>query len=279
LLETTDIGHKSIYMKPYPNYTAEELALDDLFVQWVRRPDDEEVGLFWRGIIRKNPHFASTTETARQLVLTASQSAINSLTAAETNSLWRRIRTSLADVDEVNLLPPDARSVVSWWYFARTLAGIAGIVLLVGWAAWVQNDSPMKTIRTSLGQRRTVRLPDGSTVRLAGDSQLRFARQWDSECPRAVWLHGEGEFVVRPDSAGVAPEGTFRVHLPDLTVEVTGNQFIIQQRDPQTVVMLQSGRATLLLRKNTKPVLLQPGDSVTLCNGEVVPGGLLSARR
>lgn len=265
-------------MKPYAHYTAEELALDDLFVQWVRQPDDEEVGLFWQGILRKNPRFTNTVDIARQLVSTASQAPADGLTVAETTSLWRRIRTSLADVDDINLLPPDARSVVSWWYFARTLAGIAGIALLIGWAAWVQNDSPMQTVRTAIGQQRTVRLPDGSTVLLAGDSQLRFARQWDSECPRAVWLHGEGKFSVQR-RAGIAPDGSFRIHLPDLTVEATGTQLDICQRDPQTTVALQSGRATLLLRHTQKPVPMLPGDSVTLCDGELIMGKLLSVRR
>ncbi len=265
-------------MKPYAHYTAEELALDDLFVQWVRQPDDEEVLLFWQGILRKNPRLANTVSVARQLVLTASQPPPNGLTNAETTSLWRRIRTSLADVDDVKLLPPDARSVISWWYFARTLAGVAGIALLIGWAAWVQNDPPMQTVRTAHGQQRTVRLPDGSMVRLVGDSQLRFARQWDSECPRAVWLHGDGQFVIR-QRAGVVTGGSFRVHLPDLTVEATGTQFHIWQRDPQTTVALKAGRATLLLRHAQKAVSLQPGDSVTLCDGELMAGGFLSVRR
>ena len=260
--------------KPYSAYTAEEFALDDLFVRWVQHPADEEVAAYWQSWLAHNPVCADTIETARELILTASLSRSPSLSAEESSSLWGRIRESLQTMEDVRPLQPDVRAMVGWWYFMRTVFATVGVVLLIGWALWIQYgpDQDIRTIRTTAGPARTIHLPDGSVVGLHANSQLRydqrgFGSQWSDETPRAVWLEGEADFTVahRHDTSSAR---LFRVHTSDLTVEAVGTTFRVQQRPECTRIALTSGQVNLLLNQHT-PIRLHPGDSVEVVAGAV----------
>ncbi|WP_338874962.1 FecR family protein [Spirosoma sp. SC4-14] len=260
--------------KPYSAYTVEEFALDDLFVRWVQHPNDEEVTAYWQNWLFHNPECTDTIEIARELVLTASMSNSPSLTTDEVSSVWGRIRESLQTMEDLRPLQPDVRAVIGWWYFLRTVAAMLGVVLLIGWALWIQYgpDQSIKTIKTTAGQPRTINLPDGSIVRLHANSQLRYDRrgftgQLSDETPRAVWLEGEADFAVlhRNDTTSAR---LFRVHTPDLTVEAVGTTFQVQQRPECTRVALTSGKVNLLLNKQ-KPIRLKPGDAVEVAAGSI----------
>lgn len=262
--------------KPYSAYTAEEFALDDLFVRWVQHPDDEEVVAYWQIWLSQNGQCVDTVETARELILTASRSAGLSLSTDEVSSVWNRIRESLETMEDVRPLQPDVRAVVGWWYFLRTVAALLGVVLFTGWALWMQYgpNGVVKTVRTSDGESRLISLPDGSTVKLYANSQLRydprgFAHQWSDDTPRAVWLEGEADFSIahRQDTSSAL---LFRVHTPDLTVEAVGTTFRVRQRPEGTRVALTTGQVNLLLNEQ-KPIRLQPGDSVEVAAGLIQP--------
>lgn len=257
--------------KLYSVYTAEEFALDDLFVRWVQHPDDEEVAAYWQSWLAQNPHQQGTVDLARALVQTGSQSALPSLRSDEIASVWSRIRESLQTMEDVRPLQPDVRAVVGWWYFMRTVAAALSLVLLVGWALWMQYgpDQSIRMLTTSTGQTRTVRLPDNSTVVLYANSSIRYARRWSDESPRAVWLRGEADFsVVHRNGGDTTSAHLFRVHTSDLTVEAVGTIFRVRQRPEGTRVALRSGRVNLLVEQQ-KSIRLRPGDSVEVTAGAV----------
>ena len=255
--------------KPYSAYTVEEFALDDLFVRWVQHPDDEEVAAHWQLWISNNSHRADIVETARELIRTASLPAVSPLSSGETSSVWERIRESLRTMEDVRPLQPSVRVVVGWWYFLRTVAATFGLILLVGWAVWMQYGpgQSIQTIKTYTGETRVIRLPDNSTVTLYANSSVRYARRWSDESPRAVWLRGEADFSVahRTDTSSAR---LFRVHTGDLTVEAVGTTFRVRQRPEHTRIALTSGAVNLLLNQQ-KPIRLQSGDSVEVAAGLV----------
>ena len=82
-------------MKPYSDYSAEELAMENLFIRWVRFPDDPSIRTFWENWIIKYPYMKANVDKARELVLTASDWKPDSLSNQEVNSIWGRIRSSL----------------------------------------------------------------------------------------------------------------------------------------------------------------------------------------
>ena len=252
--------------KPYSAYTAEDLALDDLFVRWVQHPDDEEVAAYWQNWLLNHPHRTETVEVAREIILTASQPALPALSSDEISTVWGRIRESLQGMEDVRPLQPDVRAVVGWWYFIRTIAATLGVVLLIGWALWMQYgpNQCISTINTLAHQTREIRLPDNSTMRLYPNSSVRYARCWADESPRAVWLNGEADFSIihRADTSSAR---LFRVHTADLTIEAVGTAFQVRQGDKGTRVALTSGQVNLLV-KQQKPIRLKPGESIEIVN-------------
>jgi hypothetical protein len=110
-METTDLAkglpetfdterYNVLYMKPYSDYSAEELAMENLFIRWVRFPDDPSIRVFWENWIIKYPYMKANVDKARELVLTASDWKPDTLSNQEVNSIWGRIRNSLDMINE-----------------------------------------------------------------------------------------------------------------------------------------------------------------------------------
>ncbi|WP_149244441.1 hypothetical protein [Dyadobacter sp. 32] len=87
-------------MKPYSEYSAEELAMENLFIRWIRFPDDPSIKSFWENWIVKYPAMRDTVDKARELVLTASDWKPETLSNQEVNSIWDRIRSSLEIISD-----------------------------------------------------------------------------------------------------------------------------------------------------------------------------------
>lgn len=82
-------------MKPFSELSAEELAMENLFIRWVRFPDDPPIRSFWENWILKYPAQKDTVAKARELVLIASDWKPDTLSTQDVNSIWGRIRNSL----------------------------------------------------------------------------------------------------------------------------------------------------------------------------------------
>lgn len=250
--------------KPYSAYSVEEFALDDLFVRWVQHPDDEEVAGYWQMWLINHPFQQDTVEAARVLIETGSRPALPALASEDVSSLWGRIRESLRTMEEVRPLQPHMRLVVGWWYFIRTVAATLAVVLLIGWALWMQYgpNQSVWNISTLANQTRQLQLPDHSTLTLHPNSTVRYVRRWTDETPRAVWLTGEADFSIthRNDTSSAR---FFRVHTADMTIEAVGTTFRVRQRPEGTRVVLTSGQVNLLV-KHQEPIKLKPGDSIEI---------------
>jgi len=107
-------------MKPYSEYSAEELAMERLFIRWVRHPDDPQVAKFWVSWVRENPQQAETVESAKMLVDTVSEWQNMEMSRDERVSLWERIRQSIGSIPIWNEpaasrdSSPDNRSFLKW---------------------------------------------------------------------------------------------------------------------------------------------------------------------
>ncbi|MGA0555644.1 FecR domain-containing protein [Larkinella sp. VNQ87] len=250
-------------MKHFSAYTAEELAADELFIRWVQHPDDAEVSAFWEGWLAHHPDKVEVVEFARDLVRLASNPVSRPLEADEVVSLWGRIRSSIQEMPELQPLQPEIQSWVTNWYIFRWVSAAAGIVLFIGWVLWMQWSHAMETVRTPHGVAKTVKLPDGTLVKLIGDSQIRFARVWSEDVPRAVWLEGEAFFTVA-ERPGSGDGSKFRVHTTSLTVEVQGTRFNVSQRKKGTRVVLSAGKIKLMLNDRPQVIEMKPGESVEI---------------
>ncbi|RRB02083.1 FecR family protein [Larkinella rosea] len=250
-------------MKHFSAYTAEELAADELFIRWVQHPDDAEVSAYWEGWLAHHPYKSETADFARELVRLASSPASRPMEGEEVVSLWGRIRSSIQEMPELQPLQPEIQSWVTNWYIFRWVSAAAGIVLFVGWVLWMQWSQAMETVRTPVGVAKTVKLPDGTLVKMVGDSQIRFARVWSEEVPRAVWLEGEAFFTVA-ERSGSGDGSKFRVHTTTLTVEAQGTRFNVSQRKKGTRIELSAGKIKLMLNDQPQIIEMKPGESVEI---------------
>lgn len=114
------------------------------------------------------------------------------------------------------------------------LAATAAVILL---AVRLATPAPHADIRTEPGERRTLRLPDGSTVVLAPASRLRYPLR--DGASRRVELEGQGWFEIVH-----SPERPFRVVTRAHEVQVLGTVFGVDApgRGDSVTVAVASGR-------------------------------------
>jgi len=202
------------------------------------------------------------------------------LNSLQTNANWQVVYEKTTQrindtsfVGAEQKLPPTTWTIsrpAGWVSRSRRLAASLLVVVLA--CGWLYRDGLLyRTVRTGFGETRSLLLPDGSSVALNANSVLRFPRfgfgEWTlatdpaHENPRLVELSGEADFSVRH----LANHQRFVVRTArGLTVTVLGTQFTVFSRERATRVALRSGRVQLTTRQRNTPLIMQPGDLVTL---------------
>jgi transmembrane sensor len=125
------------------------------------------------------------------------------------------------------------RSVTQLATAAVILIGLLG----AGFLAWT-HFSGERLYSTEVGERRSVRLPDGSMVTLDSRSRLRVAF---TDRARAMdLLEGRALFEVAKD-----PSKPFIVHADGTTIQALGTQFDVDRTQISTVVTVVEGRVAV----------------------------------
>ena len=155
------------------------------------------------------------------------------------------------------------------WQRVATLAA-ASIVLAVGarmvWhsardTGYTPSSSATQTYATAVGQRDSVRLPDGTRVVLAPESEMRVAAGYGGDV-REVELRGEAYFDVHHDE-----ERPFLVRAGGAAIRDLGTTFTVRATNGQSVrVAVTSGTVSLAPAKAepSSAVVLKPGDAGTI---------------
>ncbi len=149
-----------------------------------------------------------------------------------------------------------------------SLALIAGVGALslwphvqAGFAPQQQGVTPSVTrYATAVGERKTVQLPDGSTVMLDTDSAISLPA-WDKKAgtKRHVTLErGQALFAVAKDRAH-----PFVVTSAGRAVEALGTTFTVRDDEARFSVALLEGKvAVSFANAVNRPAILQPGDTL-----------------
>jgi transmembrane sensor len=102
---------------------------------------------------------------------------------------------------------------------------------------------------TAIGENRTLRLRDGSTVTLGGDTRIDLAFREDE---RSIVLErGEAFFTVAKD-----PSRPFKVHAGDATVTAVGTEFNVRRGSDRAVVAVTEGRVVVEPSSGVLPMAL-----------------------
>lgn len=141
--------------------------------------------------------------------------------------------------ENVVVLPPASRALPRQRTYLLTglAACLAAATLVIGLAVWGYL-SQANTYRTGIGEQRTVRLVDGSTMELNALSSVRV--RFSDNIREVDLRQGEALFHVAKDRAR-----PFLVHSDGTTVRAVGTQFDVYRKTSGTVVTVLEGRVAV----------------------------------
>ncbi|NOY96635.1 MAG: FecR domain-containing protein, partial [Chlorobi bacterium] len=170
---------------------------------------------------------------------------------AEIQKIWAKVR-------ELNRQEKKKSLQSRWVKYAAAIILLIGISGAAGMFISQYNSAfPPKyaEIIVPNGERSTIVLPDGSTVKLNSGSRLKFPSNFSSG-KRQVILQGEGFFNVTHDKSS-----PFIVVASDIRVEVLGTRFNIScyPNDEIIETYLESGKIKVNLDdKKHESILMNP---------------------
>ena len=156
---------------------------------------------------------------------------------------------------------PSEKKVRSLWSYVPAIAA----VLVVGVLAWLllgRDDYPVTTaFATGPGEKKELKLPDGSQVMLNASSSLGYSEEnWKKR--RYVVLSGEAFFKAKKGRR-------FTVHTKQGDVVVVGTQFNVYARESELEVKCLEGKVQVINPEGTERVLLKKKEQVSVIRGRM----------
>lgn len=235
--------------------SAEALAADPAFIEWVQHPTPANTAV-WEQWLARHSDQSAELHLARQLVTMWQLSTVAPPADAQA-TVWAAIQAQkngpTYPVRHQRPVPARRRRI-------GTLAMVVGALLLSVGAVWYWQSRPVVEY-ASTDEPRTLTLPDGSTVVLNTGASVRFPRHWSADEVRTVWLTGKAHFSVTHQSNNQR----FVVQTPgQLRVDVLGTVFTVDEQARQTRVVLNSGRVRLHVASQSAPIDMVPGELVDI---------------
>lgn len=139
-------------------------------------------------------------------------------------------------IEEQAAAPPRAPSVVPRWIaLAASVAALGIGAASMLYFNELRLDAATTVVETSVGENRSVRLADGSSIEVGGHTRLEVSM---SASERNVTLsHGEAYFLVAKDASR-----PFSVSAGSVTVTALGTQFNVRRADDRVSVAVVEGR-------------------------------------
>lgn len=238
----------------YSTYSVDSFLEDEDFRAWINHPTAEREQ-FWETFVKQYPQQKATVDQARYILREMNEYFAKSdqVSTAEDDRFREVLRQTMEEAKSQKQIRLYKRKVTR----RIAVAASIGLVLAAFSWLWLRPVDHLQTIATGFGEWKTVELPDGSTVKLNANSEIRLAETWSEGADRQVWLQGEAFFQVEKKPQTNAK---FKVITTDLTVEVYGTSFNVRSRDEQTSVFLEEGEIKLDLGQQQE--YLHPGDFI-----------------
>ncbi|MEX0882740.1 MAG: FecR domain-containing protein, partial [Cyclobacteriaceae bacterium] len=244
---------------------------DASFRDWVLK-NDPKSGVFWRNWLLENPDKKEVLMGAKAVLLELDQSG-NDWNSEKERVLYQKIHRR---INQKPVYPTLAQNKTgySFAFQYRAKAAIISFLLLVSVlgflhmetssekesdiSAMIQEKDQWNTKSNPKGQKSKIHLPDGSTVILNADSEIRYRTDFEKS-DRDIFLKGESFFEVAKDS--LLP---FRVYSGELVTTAMGTSFNINSYDKERVkVQLATGKVKVSNEnQESEPVFLHPGEEV-----------------
>ncbi len=223
---------------------------DPSFVNWTKNTNKNDIE-YWNSWIRDNPSHINTLETAKAIILGINfeKKLPNEQKVDEALAqVLPRLTGKTSEIKNIRNRHK-TRTIMS-------LAAAAVVLFLMTWSGFQLYEKSTHTIhKTNFGEIIDLKLPDGTSVVLNGNSEIKY----NNENPRNIFLKGEAYFKVKSIPSTHAK---FWVHTNDLKVEVLGTEFLVNSRKKKTNVVLDEGSIHLEF-DNGEVKKMVPGELVT----------------
>ena len=238
-------------MKDYPAYTLTDLLLDEDFIRWVQdqRPADQA---FWEEWLRTHPDKRALVVEARRMLesFTISQKHISN---EEVQQETARLLAAIGRPVQSAPLPPARKPFRRRWVTAAA-AIIIGLMAYYLLPKAIDKKSALPAYADQISSRHllervnngnkpdTVRLSDGSWIRISPNSRIAYSNDFDTAAIREVYLSGEAFFQVAK-----SPHHPFHVVTGEVTTVVLGTSFCIRsfEKDTTIQVTVRSGKVSV----------------------------------
>jgi ferric-dicitrate binding protein FerR (iron transport regulator) len=225
-----------------------KLLLDPTFRNWALKANalDHQ---YWTRILARDKDLCSIADQAKNIVLNLElqeYSTQSSHSARALEHIQRRL-LELERSEHASLPSIPDHGIGKAKQFIGMVFRIAAIVVFFVSAGWMvyrtvtdggtRAESEVNYVekRTTSGQQLSVKLPDGTTIKLNNNSLLKVPENYLTD--RRVILEGEAFFDVTRNE--YLP---FRIHTGKLMVEVLGTSFNVQATEEEYFVSVVSGK-------------------------------------
>ncbi len=222
-----------MHRKKYEDFTTEEFALDDHFIDWCLHQNDM-VNAFWKEWIKDHPRQKGSIEEARKIVISLHQADDTYARTTLKKDIWshlsNRIRKEMSE-DRTSTQPVSMRKVMA----------VAASFLLVFTIYQVYQEHST-TVEWTLHSNRSNRLEsttlsDGTQVILHPNSSIQYSTLFGDQ-KREIILKGEAFFDVSNDATS-----PFFVFANSTVTKVLGTSFLVKAFEglPSVEVEVKSG--------------------------------------
>lgn len=254
----------------YSLYNIEDFLTDENFIKYCLREDPEVVS-YWEDVIRQHPELSDTINKAESLFLIFALK----VDSAEKQKELEKLKLVIESDEHINPSVRDTPQRIVPFRKYAWLSAAAAILICIG-TYFLLNRTDYSTIvptyvhssqdeavKTKFNERRTISLPDGSTVLLNGLTELKIDKDYNKN-NRVLWLSGEAYFTVAKNK-----DKPFIVISGKTATTALGTSFKINNysRTAETSVMLTTGKVNVGIVNGERVInhlQLIPGEQVNI---------------
>ncbi len=226
-------------------FNAEDFLVDSTFQQYCAGTDKLCIG-YWEKYVNAHPEQAAVIAEAKKLYV------ILSGNKRPLNKQAESLKESMFPEEKVVKL-----NRYLWLKIAAALVLVLGSVLVYN--SYFNNSNTKNVVQevytftTKSGERKKIKLQDGTSVLLNAKSSLSVTKGFNDQC-REVTLTGEAFFDVAHDK-----NKPFKVHTSDFNINVLGTAFNVKAYPDET-----TSEATLIRGLITMEAINGNGGTITL---------------
>ncbi|MEM6526375.1 MAG: FecR domain-containing protein [Bacteroidota bacterium] len=182
---------------------------------------------------------------------------------AMSNSVWKNVSVKTGAKKAGQVIPLHRR-ITRYAAAVVLLSALSFSVYYLASSDLIFSESQVaevyQKVQTQRGEKRTVKLPDGSKIRMNYETELRVPEKFEGD-ERVVYLTGHAHFDIAKN-----PQKPFIIYTKDSKTKVLGTSFDINTKEEgETEIIVTSGRVVFSQKdKEDNGVILTVNDRAVL---------------